>query len=124
MKQKVEPGAVFDFTTPGVITASTILNAVGGLQTNGRTIYNLTNTTSAIGGSPLTLGQQATGTASITGASAAVAAGAIIQVTPVSEPGNGFVWTGVLTGTDTVTVKVICLVAGTPASVVYNVKVL
>jgi len=86
----------------------------------------LTGVTGSIGGSPLTLGQQATGTASITGASAAVAAGAVIVVTPVTQgdPGDGFIWTGNLTGSDTVTVKVICLVAGTPTATTYNVAVL
>ena len=98
------------------------LTGVGTLNGN-PILAALVGTTSSIGGSPLTLGQQATGTASITGASAAVAAGAVIQATPVSDPGDGFTWTASLTGTDNVTVKVICLVAGTPASVVYNVKI-
>lgn len=83
-------------------------------------------TTPAIGGvTPLTLGQQATVDVTIAGSSAAVAAGAVITVTPVTQsaPGDGFLWTANLTGTDTITVKVLCLVAGTPVSTAYNVKV-
>jgi hypothetical protein len=94
------------------------------LTSNGNPILTaLVGTTSAIGGSALTLGQQATGIASITGASAAVAAGAVIQATPISDVGDGFVWTASLTATDIITVKVLCLVAGTPTSTAYNVKV-
>lgn len=43
-----------DVTTPGVITASTILNAVGGLQQNGNPVAtNLTTTANADGAIPL-----------------------------------------------------------------------
>lgn len=86
----------------------------------------LAGVTGSIGGSPLILGQAATGTVSITGASAAVAAGAVIIVTPVTQgdPGAGFIWTGYLSGSDTITVSVICIVAGTPTATTYNVAVL
>ena len=85
----------------------------------------LVGTTGAIGGSALTLGQQATADVVIAGASAAIGAGGIVQATPLTEgaPGDGFVWNANLTATDTITVKVVCLVAGTPTSSTYDCKI-
>lgn len=108
----------------GAIFLNGTVAITGLLNVNGSIISSLVGNTAAIGGSPLILGQQATGTAGVGGASDAIGAGAVIIVTPLGDPGNGFVWTGSLTGTDTITVKVICLVAGTPASLAYNVKVI
>jgi hypothetical protein len=58
--------------------------------------------------------------------SAAVAAGATISVTPVTQgyPGNGFVWQGNVSATDTVQVQVYCIAAGTPSATAYNVNIL
>lgn len=77
-------------------------------------------TTAAIGGSALTAGQVATGTVSVPGARA----GNPVQVGPNTYPGDGFVWSGYVSANDTVTVRVTCIAAGTPASSTYNVKVL
>jgi hypothetical protein len=92
----------------------------------GGNMVALSGVTGSIGGSALTLGQQATGPVAISGASSAVAAGATVSVTPVTSgnPGNGFIWQGYISATDTVTVQVICLVAGTPTATTYNVRVI
>lgn len=80
----------------------------------------LTGATSAIGGSALTVGQRATGTVSVTGATTGMA----VACSPVSDPGAGFVWHAYVSSAGTVTVWVTCIAIGTPSAVVYNVRVL
>ncbi len=120
--------AISDATVDGTLTTATQLgialtSIVPAILNSNPIVTSLSGLSSAIGGSALILGQQATTTVSITGASAAIADGAVVQVTPTGDVGDGFVWTGSLTAADTITVKVICVVAGTPASLTYNVKV-
>ena len=144
-------GTFVVFTDTGAVTPSGALpsaNTTGAIQTTGQlkstistgtaplSVTSITpvanlgtglgGTTSSIGGSALTLGQTATGTVSVSGASAAVAAGATIIATPVTQgdPGAGFVVQAYLSGSDTITVSVICIVAGTPTATTYNVKVI
>jgi hypothetical protein len=49
-----------------------------------------------------------------------------IQVTPVADPNGAttqdYDWYGYMSGTNTVTVKVCAIVAGTPAATTYNVR--
>jgi hypothetical protein len=121
------PSAVADGTLTSVAQSGIVLSSVVPATLNGNPIVTaLAGVTAAIGGSALTLGQQATADVVIAGASAAIAAGAVIQASPVTAdaPGDGFVWSANLTATlDTIRVKVVCLVAGTPTSSVFNVKV-
>jgi hypothetical protein len=144
-------GTFVVFTDTGAVTPSGALpsaNTTGAIQTTGQlkstistgtaplSVTSITpvanlgtglgGTTSSIGGSALTLGQTATGTVSVSGASAAVAAGSTIIATPVTQgdPGAGFVVQAYLSGSDTITVSVICIVAGTPTATTYNVKVI
>jgi len=82
--------------------------------------------TAAIGGSALTAGQTVSSTVKVPGASAAVAAGAAIQATPVlnGAPGPGFTWNAFLTtAKDVVEVVVTCIANGTPIATKFNVKV-
>jgi len=80
--------------------------------------------TASIGGSALLVGTAATGTVVITGASAAVAAGKCICVTPNTFPGASFSWNrAYISATDTVTVQVFADVAGTPTASTYNVTI-
>ena len=82
----------------------------------------LTGTTGSIGGGALLVNACATGTATVTGISSAMA----ISVTPVSDPNasttQDYDWYGYMSGTNTVTVKVCALVAGTPGATNYNVR--
>jgi len=100
------------------------INVVGGeYQVNGAALI-LHGVTGSIGGSPLLIGTAATGTVSITGASAAVAAGKCICVTPNTFPGAGFSWhSAYISASDTVTVQVFANVAGTPTASTYNVTI-
>lgn len=79
----------------------------------------LSGTTSSIGGGLLAAGACASGTVSITGATTGMA----ISVTPVSYPGDGSIWYGYVSSSNTVTVKVCGLVALTPSATTFNVRV-
>jgi len=80
----------------------------------------LTGTSGPIGGTPLAMGKCATGIAAVTGASSNMA----VTTSPAGSPGDGFVWQGFVSGPNTVTVKVCALAGGTPAAVVYDVRVI
>ena len=97
------------------------------LNANDVPSINLSGATGNIGGSALILGQSATGNATISGATAAVAAGAVLAASPTNQnaPGTGFLLgPPYLSGANTVTVTVYCLVAGTPSNSTYSVKVI
>lgn len=80
---------------------------------------HLTGTTAAIGGSALTAGSCATGTVTITGATTSMVA----TVSPVANPGSGMAWFAFVSASNTVTVKVCAMLAGTPTSTTYNVRI-
>jgi hypothetical protein len=86
----------------------------------------LTGTTGSIGGSALTAGACASGTASVAGATT----GMSVSVSPAGgvDPTNsnalGVVWQGYVSAANTVTVKVCAPIAGTPAAAAYNVRVI
>ena len=88
----------------------------------------LHGTTGMIGGVALTVGTSTSGTIAIPGASAAVAAGAVILVTPngTSVPGAGYGWMGYISGSDTILVCLFCwaIAGGTPTATTFNVKVI
>jgi hypothetical protein len=78
----------------------------------------LTGTTVSMGGSPMTLGQTITATASVPGAATSMA----VVVSPVIYSGNGFVWDGYVSAAGTVTARLTCVAAGTPTASVFNVR--
>ncbi len=90
-------------------------------NTSGTLALALVGTTGAIGGSSLAAGACTTGTASVSGATTAMA----VAVSPAADPGSGFTWEGWVSAAGTVTVRV-CNVSGasaTPTAGTYNVRV-
>jgi hypothetical protein len=83
-------------------------------------VPHLSGTSGVIGGSALTAGGSATGTVSIAGATSSMG----VVVTPAAYPGAGFDWSGYVSSAGTVTVVVNALIAGTPTSTTYNVRVI
>ena len=81
---------------------------------------SLSGTTGSMGGSPMTVGQTITATATVTGATTAMVA----LCSPATYPGDGFDWDSYVSAADTVTARLTCVLAGTPAASVYNVRVL
>ena len=82
----------------------------------------LSGTSGSIGGSALTAGQCASGTATVAGATTSMA----VAVSPAggNNPGTSFYWQGYVSSAGTVTVRVCALVAGTPTATTYNVRVI
>jgi hypothetical protein len=82
----------------------------------------LSGTTSSIGGSALTAGTCASGTVNVTGSTTAMA----VSASPVTYPGDAFVWKAYVSSAGIVTVKVCTNLAagGTPTASVYNVRVI
>lgn len=76
--------------------------------------------TGNLGGSPMTLGQTITTTATVTGAQI----GMVAECNPAIYPGDGFIWTAYVSAADTVTVRLTCVLAGTPTTSSYNVRVI
>jgi hypothetical protein len=79
-----------------------------------------TGTTASIGGSALTAGACASGTATVTGATTAMA----VEATPSAYPGDAMAWKGYVSSSNVVTVKVCAIAAGTPTASAYNVRVI
>jgi hypothetical protein len=82
----------------------------------------LTGTTGSIGGSALTAGTCASGTASVANATTSMA----VSADPVTYPGDAFDWKAYVSAAGTVTVKVCTNLAagGTPTASTYNVRVI
>jgi hypothetical protein len=97
-----------------------VINASSDVRVAGTSVKPLAGNTAAIGGGALLAFASATGTATVTGA----ATGMGCTATPDSDPGNDVVWACFISAADTVTVRVTALIALTPASVVYHVRVL
>lgn len=74
----------------------------------------------SVGGSALTAGQCASGTASVAGSTTSQVA----VVSPNTYPGDGFEWHAYVSAAGTVTVKVCAELAGTPTASTYNVRVI
>jgi hypothetical protein len=89
-------------------------------QTGGVAPLPLSGTTGSIGGSALTAGQCASGTASVANSTASMA----VAVSPATYPGDGYTWQGYISAAGTVTVKVCAISAGTPTASAYNVRVI
>ena len=80
----------------------------------------LSATSSALGGSLLTVGSCSTTNVTVTGA----AVGNFVWVTPTTYPGNGVFWNAFIASANTVTVNVCAVLAITPISTTYVVRVL
>jgi hypothetical protein len=87
----------------------------------GATIAVMSGTTGSIGGGALLLGACASGTATVTGATA----GQVVKANTSDGTfiGGSFQISADVTSSNTVTVNVCAVVAGTPASKTYNVRV-
>jgi hypothetical protein len=114
----VAPAAALGTGTPSSTTA------LFGDQTYKTVLSPLTGTTAAIGGSALLAGQCSAGTATVTGATTSMA----VAVSPSSDPDSnlsaGIGIYGFVSSSNTVTVRVCAIVAVTPSSVTYNVRVI
>ncbi len=75
--------------------------------------------TTAIGGTLLQPGQCSSGSARLSGATSSMVATA----SPVSDPGDGFIWQAFVSAANTVIVKVCAIGRGMPKAVAYNVRV-
>lgn len=86
-------------------------------------VIPLTGTSSSLGGSALALNSCASTTVTVTGATSSMG----VIVTPASDPNStsqSYDWYGTVTSTNTVTVKLCAIVAGTPSATTYNVRVI
>jgi hypothetical protein len=83
----------------------------------------LSGATSSIGGSSLAAGACTTGAASVTGATTSMA---VVPPTPQTYPGDQFEWSGYVSSSGTVTVRVCnrSTSSATPTASVYNVRVI
>lgn len=80
----------------------------------------LTGTSGSLGGSAMTAGQTVTATVTVTGARA----GMLAACNPGTYPGAGFVWDAYVSADNTVTVRLVCVAAGTPTAATYGVRVI
>jgi len=111
---------LYNGSTIAQVTSSGF-NVTGTLSSNGSTINpTLSGTTGSIGGSALIAGACSTGTVSITGATTSMVA----VTSPVTYPGAGFTKEAYVSSSGTVTVSVCAIIAGTPTSSTYNVRVI
>jgi hypothetical protein len=78
------------------------------------------NATASIGGGLLTAGSCTSGNTTIESASL----GDVVEVTPQSDPGDGTVWSGFVSATNIVTVKVCTIATLTPTASIYHVRVI
>ena len=82
----------------------------------------LSATSASIGGGSLANGACTTGTVTVTGA----ATGQAVVATPQTDPGAGFWWTGFVSASNTITVRLCNATGGTntPTASLYSVRVL
>lgn len=97
----------------GGLTAST-------LTVGGTSIVPIATTTASLGGGLLTAGSCASVTATTT---TAINTSMVVNVTPVTYPGDGTSWDGYVGPSNTIIVKVCGLITVTPTATQYNVKV-
>lgn len=79
----------------------------------------LTGVSGSLGGAALTAGQTITINVTVTGATTSMVA----ATSPQTYPGDGFCWDAYVSAADTVTVRLTCVLSGTPVSSVYSVRV-
>lgn len=96
------------------------LTALAYTNPNTIALANLSATTSAIGGGLLTAGTCATGTVAVANSTTSMT----VSVSPNTYPGDGTLFYGYVSTNGTVTVKACAIVALTPTSSTYNVRVI
>lgn len=87
--------------------------------TSGTITAILTGTTASIGGGALLAGACASGTVAVTNSTTSMT----VTVTPNTYPGDGTLFYGYVSTNGTVTVKACAIIALTPTSSTYNVRV-
>lgn len=109
-----------------VASAQIATQTVNGLSPNSNGQLTMPNAplqvsaaTVSIGGGLLIAGGCSAGTATVSGATTSMVAVA----SPVTYPGDGVQWQAYVSSPNTVTVKVCGIIAITPASTTYNVRV-
>lgn len=112
----IAASGVLSCTASPTVTTLTTTN----LTLNGTAVSPvLTGTTGGIGGGALLAGGCTSGTVAVTGSTTTMA----VALTPNTYPGDGTLYYGYVSTNGTVTVKVCAIVALTPVSSTYNVKV-
>jgi hypothetical protein len=87
---------------------------------SGAPLAYLSGNTASMGGSPMTVGQTITATATVTGATTTMVA----VCSPQTNPGAGFCFDSFVSSANTVTVRLTCVLAGTPTASLYSVRVI
>jgi hypothetical protein len=113
-------GTALQLSTGGTTTTGDTV----AFDANGNTVDSgvrapLAGTTGSIGGSLLTIGTCASGTATVSGATTSMVASA----SPVTYPGDGNYWLAYVSASNTVTVKLCAVATLTPTASAYNVRV-
>jgi hypothetical protein len=122
------PGYFFNGTgaISGVGSGLTLLNAsnISSGTVNAARLpassVTLAGTSGSIGGGALIAGQCTSGTATVAGATTSMVA----LADPNTYPGDGTIWDAQVTSSNTVTTKVCAIIALTPTSSTYNIRVL
>lgn len=113
------PVSTYQFSAAGWTNTTTVTSTLLEVNVSGN-LYLPGNVTASIGGSLLMAGACISGTTTVRGAST----GDVVLVTPATYPGDGLQWQGYVSSNDVVTVKVCALLALTPGSTPYNVRVI
>jgi hypothetical protein len=105
-----------------VSNSTGVVTIPDGLVLKGTTVLpNFTGTSGSIGGSSLSAGACASGAVTVTGATTAMATTASPAGT---DPGGNYVVRSYVSASNTVTINVCAIAAGTPTATTYNVRVL
>lgn len=110
----------------GTVVATTgafsgAISANGGLTVNGTSVTaDLSATSISIGGSSLIAGQCASATTTVIGATTTM----VVFSSPTTYPGDGDAWDSYISAANTVVTKVCAIVAGTPVTSTYNIRVI
>ena len=101
-------------------TGSGAATLVAGVMNIPTPVAPFSGNTASMGGSPMTVGQTITATATVTGATTAMVA----SCSPQTYPGAGFVWDAYVSGANTVTARLTCILVGTPTASIYSCRVI
>lgn len=99
---------------PAVNSGTAVFPASGTMSAS------LSGTTGSIGGGALLAAACTSGTVAVTGATTSMT----VNVTPNTYPGDGSLFFGYVSSSNTVTVKVCAIAALTPTAGTYNVRVI
>ena len=101
-------------------TGSGAATLVAGVMNIPTPVAPFSGNTASMGGSPMTVGQTITATATATGATTSMVA----VCSPQTYPGAGFVWDAYVSGANTVTARLTCILVGTPTASIYSCRVI